>query len=127
MKYSFLSYFSLLFVAVLLFSCEANTKAKLEGTWKLLQVPDNGTEEDWTFTSTAIKITQTNAGDTAIPFKQGTYSIKNNTITTSGEEMGSSGAEYYRGDFEIRSLTGTELILLRKDLGLQYYEFEKKQ
>lgn len=93
----------------------------------MIEIPSKGYEENWEFTDSKIIITHTNPGDTAVPFKSGTYSIKNSTVTTDGDGMGSSGVEYYRGNFEIRSLDGTELILLRKDIGLQYYEFEKKQ
>ncbi|MCX6182865.1 MAG: hypothetical protein NT150_13155 [Bacteroidetes bacterium] len=127
MKTSILSYFSLLLVAVMFFSCEADTKAKLEGTWKVLQVPAGVYEEAWTFTDNAIILTRQNTGDTAVVFASGTYSIKNNTITTTGEGLAGAGADYYRGDFQIRSLDKTQMVLIRKDLGMQYYEFEKKQ
>lgn len=127
MKTSLLSGFSLLLIVFMFFSCEQDIKKDLVGTWKLIQIPDPGYEEDWQFTDTKLILTRTSTGDTAMPYKNGNYTIKNNSIQTDGEGLASAGAEYYRGDFEIRSLTSTELILLRKDLGLQYYEFEKKQ
>ena len=127
MKTSILSYFSLLIIALSFFSCEADVKKKLIGKWKMIPVAVTPYEEDWKFTETEIIIYHAAPGDSASVFKNGTYSIKNNSISTTGEGLGSAGAEYYRGDFEIRSLTSTELVLLRKDLGLQYYEFEKIQ
>ncbi|MFM7022937.1 MAG: lipocalin family protein [Flavobacteriales bacterium] len=129
MKRSILSYFSILaLVAVFFYSCERNTKAKLtDGTWKLIDFTPKGYTEEWKFTDTEVILYHTEPGDTAIVFKRGTYSIKNNTISTTGEGLASAGGEYYRGDFQIRSLSSTELVLFRHDLGMQYYEFEKKQ
>ena len=129
MKALFLSCLGLFLIAFTFSSCEQETKRKLIGQWKLLSLSDTlGYEEDWKFTDTELILTHTNTGDSVKQaFKNGTYSIKNSTITTTGEGLLSNGGEYYRGDFEIRTLDGTELILLRRDLGMQYYEFEKKQ
>jgi len=127
MKTSILSFASLLLVGLMFFSCEQLTQKKLEGKWEMLTVPNPGYEEDWTFTATTLVITRTNTGDSTANFTDsGTYTIHNNTITTTGEGLASSGVEYYRGDFQINRLTNSQLILIRDDQGLQYYEFVKK-
>ena len=125
MKRHLLSFFALLLLAFALPSCSNDVPKQLTGNWEMFLVPSPGYKEVWSFTETEI-IVYRSSGDTLLPLKTGTYTVKNNTITTAGPGMRSAGGEYYLGNFQIRSLTGSELVLLRNDLGLQYYEFAKK-
>ena len=126
MRSFILSFFALVVIAFASPSCGYGVTKQLTGSWEMFLIPSPGFREVWTFTENEIEVVRYNNDTVPYPLKKGTYTVKNNTITTSGPGMVSKGGEYYLGNFQIKSLTGSELVLVRTDLGLQYYEFAKK-
>ncbi len=115
--------------SLILCSCQREHKNKIMGEWQYVSVTKPALFDDtsyWRFDEDSVYCIVRNGLqiDTTL---WGKYTLKNNAIIISGPNTTKVGGEYFKGNFDILELNNDQMILVRQEDGMLYYEFVKSK
>jgi len=123
----------LVFISIMIVSCNKQNKEYLLGEWILLTKPVEELDYHWFFKNDKVYIMATDGNDNESPTgdldtcNYGPYVLKNGVLSIALTDK-YCRQMVYSGDWDVQVISESYLTIRREtDNGSQWYEFEKAQ